>query len=175
MNRDGGGNQRSSHTEAYREGNLPDPYISAKGLPEPTICPVCNAVYHKKHWRFNEQLLAESKNNPNVQYAKCPADRKIEDKYAMGKVFLSGGFINEHMDELISIIKHEEREAKENNPLDRIMLLEKKNGGIYVETTSDALATRIGHHLKKSYKGGDENFKFRRGDKFVEIDWHKEI
>ena len=162
--------------EDFREGgSLHDPYISVKGLIEPTICPVCNAVYHKKHWSFDRELLEKFKKNKDVRYNKCPADRKIEDKYAMGKVILSGSFVNEHLDELISIIKSEERRAMEVNPLDRLILVEKKNGGIYAETTSNALATRIGHHLKKSYKGGEEEFKFRFGDKFVEIRWHRDI
>jgi hypothetical protein len=169
-----GGKETRSHFEDYRGGNLPDPYISGKGLPEPTICPTCEAVYHKKHWRFDKALLTEAKKNPKVHFQKCPADRKIEDHYAMGKVLLSGAFINEHLEELVNIVKSEERMAKENNPLDRLMLVEKRNGGLYVETTSDALATRIGHHLKKSYKGGDEDFKFRLGDKFVEIHWHRD-
>lgn len=162
------------HYSKMRTGDLHDPYITEKGLHEPTICPVCNAVYHKKHWSFNADLRNEALKNKDTRYQKCPADRKIEDGYAMGKVILSGGFISEHMEELMNVIKSEERRAVENNPMDRLMKLEKKNGGIYVETTSDALAMRIGHHLKESYKGGDEEFKFRSGDKFVEIMWHKE-
>lgn len=175
MTRDNiGGRESRSHFEDFRGGNLPDPYISAKGLPEPTICPACSAVYHKKHWTFDEKLLLDAKKNKNVHYQKCPADRKIEDKYAMGKVILSGNFINEHMDELINVIKSEERRAMSVNPLDRLILVEKRNGGLYAETTSNALATRIGHHLKRSYKGSDEDFKFRLGDKFVEIHWHRD-
>ncbi|MFH1709873.1 MAG: BCAM0308 family protein [bacterium] len=171
-----GGKNFNEHYNANRVGELlRDPYITAKGLPEPSICPACNAVYHRKHWRFNDKLLAEAKKNKDVQYHKCPADRKIEDKYAMGKVSLTGSFVTEHMDELMNVIKSEERRAKENNPLDRLIFVDKRNGGIYAETTSDALAMRIGHHLKEAYKGGEENFKFRRGDKFVEIDWSRDL
>jgi len=154
---------------------LRDPYIPRKGFPEPTICPTCNAVYHHKHWHFDPKLLDEAKKNKNVKYHKCPADRKIEDKYAMGKVFLSGSFVTEHTEELINIIKSEERRAKENNPLDRLIFIDKRDGGIYAETTSDALAMRIGHHIKESFKGGKEDFNFRSGDKFVEVFWHKDI
>ena len=171
-----GGKMFNEHYNSNRSGELlRDPYITAKGFPEPNICPVCNAVYHKKHWSFDPELLAGARRDKNAKSIKCPACRKIEDKYAMGKVLLSGSFVAEHMDELMNIIKSEERRAKENNPLDRLILMEKRNGGIYAETTSDALAMRIGHHLKEAYKGGDEDFKFRHGDKFVEIDWHKDL
>lgn len=173
----GGGNKsHSEHYEATRNGeHLRDPYILPNAFSENNICPVCNAVYHKKHWSFDPSLVHEARKDKNAKADKCPACRKVEDKYAMGKVFLSGSFINEHVDELINIIKSEERRAKENNPLDRLILIEKRDGNIYAETTSDALAMRIGHHLKESYKGGDENFKFRRGDKFVEVHWQREI
>jgi hypothetical protein len=169
-------NAQNEHYNQNRTGNqLHDPYISIKGLQEPTVCPTCNAVYHKKHWHFDSTLLSDAKKNNNMQSHKCPACRKIEDKYAMGKVFLSGTFVGEHMDELLNIIKSEEKRAKENNPLDRLILVDKRNGGIYAETTSDALAMRIGHHLKGAYKGGQEEFKFRSGDKFVEVNWHRDI
>ena len=172
----GGGKTFNEHYDANRMGQMArDPYIPPKGFPEPSICPICNAVHHKKHWSFNPELLAETRKDKNVKSVKCPACRKIEDKYAMGKVFLSGSFVNEHMEELLNVIKSEERRAKDNNPLDRLILMEKRDGGIYAETTSDALAMRIGHHLKESYKGGDENFQFRRGDKHVEVHWQKEL
>jgi hypothetical protein len=160
------------HYESGRTGQqLRDPYIPQKGYEEHTLCPVCNAIYHKKRWVFDPKLLKELKKNKDFITHICPADKKIKDKYAMGKVYLSGAFIDEHTDEIIKVIKNEEKKAKENNPLDRLISLQKQDGSIYAETTSDALAMRIGHHLKKSYKGSSEEFKFRQGDKFVEIRW----
>jgi len=170
--------RRTGDFEHYNSGRtgqrIRDPYIPLKGFPEPTICPVCGAVYHKKRWTFDEALLKEYKKNKDVQYHKCPADKKIEDRYAMGKVILTGSFVDDHFDELMNVIKGEEKRAKENNPLDRLILVEKRDGGIYAETTSDALAMRIGHHLKEAYKCNEEEFDFRLGDKFVEIKWNRE-
>jgi hypothetical protein len=165
----------SEHYDHDRTGRrVHDPYISDKAFPEPTVCPVCNAVYHKRRWVFDEKLLAEVKKDKTTQFHKCPADKKIEDHYAMGKIRLSGNFVLTHMDEIINSLKGEEIRAKENNPLDRFILLEKTQDKIYAETTSDALAMRIAHHLKNAFKIADEEFKFRSGDKFVEIDWHKD-
>jgi hypothetical protein len=178
MGHDNTKGQNPSHTDHHtsgRTGNvLHDPYISKEGYPEPTVCPTCNASYHRKHWSFDKSLLATAKNDKTVQYHKCPACKKIEDKYAMGKVRLTGAFVATHMEELKNVIKSEERMAKENNPLDRLMVLDTSDGNIYAETTSDALAMRIGHHLKNAYKGTEEAFKFRTGEKFVEVDWHKD-
>jgi hypothetical protein len=165
----------TDHHSSGRSGNvIHDPYIPQAGYPEPTICPVCNASYHHKHWSFDAAQLATAKSDKSVQMHTCPACKKIHDKYAMGKIRLTGAFVTSHIEELSNVIKKEERMAKENNPLDRLMLLDTTDGNIYAETTSDALAMRIGHHLKNAYKCGDEAFKFRTGEKFVEVDWHKE-
>ena len=55
--------------EGRTEG-LQDPYISRKGLKEPTICPSCHAVYHKKRWYLDETLYLETKKKKNVKTRK---------------------------------------------------------------------------------------------------------
>lgn len=149
---------------------LPDPYISAKAYKEPTLCPTCKLVYVKQRWHKNDaeaKLLSEKK---DVFTHKCPACRKIEDNYPMGVVNISGDFVAEHFEDLVNLVKAEERRAAEKNPLERLMKVDKVDGGIKVETTSDALALRIGRLLNKSYKGSTD-FKFRYGDKYVIVDW----
>ena len=157
----------------FRESRLGDPYISKKGWPEPTICPICNTVYYKKHWLMSEALLFEIKKMKDVKYHKCPACRKIEDHYAMGILNLTGDFVKEHRDEIINLLRSEERHAMEKNPLERIITISKKNGGLYVETTTDSLALRIGRVLTRAYKGTEE-FKWKYGDKSVIIEWGRE-
>ncbi|MFC1767373.1 BCAM0308 family protein [Candidatus Margulisiibacteriota bacterium] len=167
------GREKGVRYEQIRRGGIPDPYIPSKGHKEPTVCPVCKVVYHKKRWLWDDKLLKTAKADKDVSYTKCPACRKIEDKFALGKVYLSGSFVLEHFEELINLLKSEERHAMEKNPLERLMKLEKNGDGIYAETTSDALAMRIGHVLQRAYKG-DEDFNFRAGDKFLEIKWHRD-
>lgn len=162
------------YVEKSKQGVL-DPYASIKGLKEPAVCPVCHVIYHKKRWVWDDKRLKEVKTDKNVHYVKCPACRKIEDKFALGKVYLTGSFVQEHFEELISLVKSAEKHGMDENPLERLIKLEKTKDGIYAETTSDALAMRIGHHLKRAYKGSDEDFKFSPGTKFVEIRWHRDL
>jgi NMD protein affecting ribosome stability and mRNA decay len=158
----------------FRERRLRDPYIPVKGWPEPTICPRCEALYAKKRWQFSDKLLLAAKNNRETEYHKCPACHKIEDGYPMGIINLSGPFVAEHREELVSMLKSEERRAMQKNPLERFIKIEKRNGGLYAETTSDALALRVGHLLTRAYKGKHE-YHWRSGDKYVEIDWRREL
>jgi NMD protein affecting ribosome stability and mRNA decay len=158
--------------QVHKEG-IPDPYISRKGLKEPTICPSCRAVYHKKRWALDEGLYLETKGKKGVSSKKCPACRKIEDGFAMGIVKLYGDFILEHRDEIINLLRSEERRAIEKNPLERLMKIEKQGKGLYVETTTDSLALRIGKVLSRSYKG-ETKFDWKYGDKSLIVEWGRE-
>jgi hypothetical protein len=87
-------------------------------------------------------------------------------------VNIKGDFLAEHFEDVVHLIKSEERRALQKNPLERLMKMDKVNGGLHVETTSDALALRIGRVLHRAYKGEAE-FKFRYGNKYVEVDWSR--
>jgi len=160
------------YSQTRRQG-IPDPYIPRKGMKEPTICPSCRAVYQKKRWTLDEGLYLETKSKKGVRQQKCPACQKIEDGYAMGIVNLHGSFVLEHCDEIINLLRSEERHAIEKNPLERLMKILKKGNGLYVETTTDSLALRIGRVLSRAYKGESE-FDWKYGDKHVIVDWKRE-
>ncbi len=157
----------------FRERRLKDPYIPFKGWKEPTVCPICSALYLKKRWQFNDNLLYDLKQKKEIFSHKCPACRKIEDNYPMGIIDISGKFVSEHRDELVNLIRSEERHAKEKNPLERIMKMEKKNGGIHVEVTCESLALRIARILKRAYKGEHE-YSLSDGDKYITIVWRRD-
>jgi hypothetical protein len=156
-----------------RNEGISDPYTPRKGLKEPAICPSCHAIYHKKRWVLDEGLFLEMKKLKGVNWQKCPADRKIEDGYPMGIVNLHGSFVLDHSDEIVSLLRSEERHALEKNPMERLMKIEKKGNGLYIETTTDRLALRIGRILSRTYKG-DHKFNWKYGDKHLLVDWVRE-
>lgn len=173
MTRGPHGREKGVFFEQIRKGRLEDPYIPRKGFEEPTICPSCNAIYFKKKWNFDENLFKKVEKDKNVNHLKCPACRKIEDHYPMGIIRLAGNFVSEHREEIVNLLHSEEKRAMEKNPLERIMKIEKGDGGIYAETTSDSLALRIGRVLSRAYKGKSD-YKFRYGDKFVMVEWRRD-
>ena len=142
-------------------------------MKEPCICPSCKAVYRKKRWTLDEGLYLDTKKLKGVILHKCPACRKIEDGYAMGRVNLHGSFVVEHSNEIITLLRSEERHAIEKNPLERLMKIERKGNGLYIETTTDSLALRIGRVLSRAYKG-HADFEWKYGEKSVIVDWGRD-
>jgi len=152
---------------------LTDPYISDKGLKEPTICPACNLVYTKKKWIVNNNLFEKISNEKNYHAVLCPACHKIKDKYPMGVLNLSGQFLQDHKNDVELLLRAEEKRAQERNPLERIMKVDtSKDNNIVIETTTDSLALRLGRALDHAYKGAHK-YNFSYGDKFVRVSWER--
>src|SRR5512141_1818497 len=110
-----------------------DSYLSRKGSLDVGVCPECHAISRKKRWYLDEAeyvLLARA----GAVVRRCPACRKITDGFPSGVVTLR--------DDLLAIVRNEERRARETNPLERIM--EIRDGGERVEilTTDEKLAQR---------------------------------
>ena len=80
-----------------------DPYIPKKSWQEPTVCPSCSAVFISGRWQGTKKSLQEAKKKGNIHNEKCPACRKIEDRYPLGIVNLSGDFLETHYNDIMSI------------------------------------------------------------------------
>lgn len=96
--------------------------------------------------------------------------KKIEQG---GIIRISGAFLLDHEEEIISLVKHEAQLAEKKNAGYRINKIEKANGGITVEVSEHNLALHIGKALHHAYKG-QHQYKFRPGEKFVEVDWKRD-
>jgi len=161
------------HKRRGGDAVLKDPYLREVDYKDPNICPSCKAVYHNKRWQFSNNLEHEIRLKGNYEEKMCPACRKIKDNYPMGLVFISGNFIDQHKDEILSTVKSEEKRAIDKNPLERIMDIEKENENHYkIKTTTDTLAQRIGKTLHNSYKGEIE-YKFSEGQKILQVFWSR--
>jgi NMD protein affecting ribosome stability and mRNA decay len=161
------------NTERYNERTkLRDPYLLSKAYPEPTICPTCGLVFHKKRWSRDEQILSIV--SKVAEKHKCPACRKIEDHYVMGFVTITGTFVPTVKSEIINIIHNQEKKEQFRNPLARIMSLNNKDETIVVETTNDNLAIAIGKALNRSH-GGELNVNYASNEQFARVNWHRDL
>ena len=149
--------------------HLEDPYLTRKSYKEPTICPRCGLVYKHRRW----QKVPDFKAKSAVERHKCPACRKEEDHYVMGVVSLSGGFLEQRRDEILNMLRNEEKKTLLHNPLDRIMDIVDEKSGMKVETTSENLAIHLGRMLYHAY-GGDVEYRFSDEQKLVRVFWHRE-
>ncbi|MEO0098248.1 MAG: BCAM0308 family protein [candidate division WOR-3 bacterium] len=154
----------------WLRGKLDDPYLTKKAYPEPTVCPTCGLIYHKKHWKRDEGL--KEKLEREAKRIKCPSCRKIEDHYPMGILTISGSFFLSHKEEINNIIKNTERKEILRNPLDRIMSLKEEKEKMIVETTSENLALALGKALSRAYKGKLE-IRFSEDQKMVRVFWER--
>ncbi|MCX7785436.1 MAG: BCAM0308 family protein [candidate division WOR-3 bacterium] len=163
--------KRSSERSSPRP-KLADPYLLSKAYSEPTICPTCGLVYHKKRWLRDEHIRTEIEKI--AEKHKCPACRKIEDHYVMGLVTITGTFVLPNKNEIVNIIRNQEKKESLRNPLARIMSLNNKENLITVETTVENLAITIGKALENAYHG-ELKISFSDNEKLVRVYWHRDL
>lgn len=122
-------------------------------IPGRTICPVCHAISDGRLWFLDEKLYRRLRMSPNVRVELCPADRRIQRQMYDGEVVLEGDWVEANKEEVLNLVRNEEKRARATNPMARIATLEERDGHIYVLTTSQSLARRMGTALRSAFKG----------------------
>jgi len=140
------------------------PYKSPRKLPEPTVCPKCNAVFKAGRWQWLEAWPA------NAPEKTCPACRRIQDNCPAGSVILSGDFIKQHRQEVINLARHHEWSERSQHPLHRIISIEELPDQVVVATTDIHLPKRIGQAVLSAYKG-QLDLQYDEEGCFVRIHW----
>ena len=147
-----------------------DPYLLKVAPDEMAECRKCGVVYFNKRWVLAEEFDTSKAVGKKSKKVLCPACQKIKDGYAGGYVSITGPFQAEHREEIINLIKNQEKVARSHNPLDRIMDIKESGGGIEITTTTEKLAQRIGQILKKSFSGEVE-YKWSSDVKLARVSW----
>ena len=153
-----------------------DPYIPRKSASAVGICPRCRAIYRNKRWVIDEKEYATRTRKGaagTVAWARCPACRKIEDGFPSGVVTLSGGYLRDHRDEIVNLIRNEEKRAMGFNPLERIIHMEDRGETLEIATTNEKLAQRIGREVRKACQGTVE-YKRSEDAKLLRVSWARE-
>jgi NMD protein affecting ribosome stability and mRNA decay len=148
-----------------------DPYLPRKGALDVGVCPACHAISRKKRWYLNEAEYVSLARTGAV-LRRCPACRKIADGFPSGVVTLRGGFLRTHRDEILAIVRNEERRARETNPLERIMAIREADGSVEVLTTDEKLAQRIGREIRKAYQGA-VSYRWSEDANLVRVNWSR--
>lgn len=151
-----------------------DSYIPKKSAPSVSICPDCRAICRNKRWFFDEnEYKALTRKGADPVRRRCPACRKIADDFPSGLVTLRGGFIREHRQEILNLVRNEEKRAMGINPLGRILHLKESEDGLEVATTGEKLAQRIGREVHKACSGTLE-YKWSEDSKLLRVNWVRE-
>lgn len=154
-------NDRRMHERVH------DPYKSVRKPPEPTVCPLCNAVFTEGRWRWKESWPLDAHKQ------LCHACRRIRDGYPAGSVTLKGAFALSHKDELLQLARHHEEREKEEHPMHRIMKVEEHADGMVISTTDLHLPRRIGDAVHHAYKGRLDTH-YDEGGYFMRVKWTRE-
>jgi NMD protein affecting ribosome stability and mRNA decay len=147
---------QGKHHDTYREGGK---------WPEPTVCSKCNSVYIEGRWTWYEPPVKANK-------VLCPACQRIGDNYPAGTLELRGSFFKKHEEEMLQLIRNEEKLEKGEHPLERIIDISEENEHTLITTTGIHIARRIGEAISRAYQG---EFSFTYGDseKTIRVFWSR--
>ena len=118
---------------------------------EPSACERCGAVFRRRVWRRGEPtshaLLARAR------WAVCPACVQERDATYLGRVRIVGETVHAHEDLIRRRIENVATRAAATQPERRVVSVEWSDGALEVLTTSQKLAHRLVHELKKVLGG----------------------
>ncbi len=160
-------NATFTHRVDHEAGKHRGP-AAAKG---PRVCERCGAINTKRRW-----TMAGAMNGLNLhaiaapQMTICPACQMMAAGQFAGEVRVSGAFAASHVAEVERLIRNEARRAADDNPLARIVRLDRVPGGLLVRTTTEHLAKRIGQALYKAMHG-EVHYEFSHENKFAHVTW----
>lgn len=159
-------NKKKEKRFGYDEGN--------RHLKHELICKYCNAVYTEKHWKPLKDL--DPKYIDKLHKVVCPACHEQKNHVSDGILHLSGSTLSEHHEEIKNIIHNIEEKEKNRDILNRIERIEEKStDAMIIYTSKNQLAVELGKKVSDAYKGGKLDIKWSKGDKPVEVYWHKDI
>lgn len=159
--------RRAPRMDRRLREHVHDPYKTRLQLPEPTICPDCGAVFQKGRWQWTDYPPVDARTEA------CQACLRLRDKYPAGTLTLTGGFVDGHKDEILHLVRNQEKLENGERPLHRIMDIEEAPGRIVVSTTDIHLPRRIGKALHSAFRG-DLDFRYEEEAYFLRVNWTRE-
>jgi hypothetical protein len=140
--------------------------------PGTIVCPRCHAISLQKRWFLDEGLYQQLRTRPSTRLIVCPGCRRVEQQIYEGDVLLRGDILAANKRQALSLIRHEEDQARLVNPFSRLAAVEDRGNEIAVLTTTIALAERIGKAFHRSFKGA-LSLQYLPGERFVRVRWKR--
>ncbi len=149
-----------------------DPYLFSDDMNGVAVCKKCQSVYHNKRWSIDEDLYKSKIKEMNIKSIQCPACKKAKDNFPGGILKLNGSFLQEHISEIMNLIRNEEQRAMGFNPLERIMDISTTKKGLEITTTNEKLTQRIGKSIQRAYQG-KVAYKWSNDPKLLRAEWER--
>jgi hypothetical protein len=156
--------QTKGHSHGNQIGHM-QPEVEQPHIP--SVCQDCGAVYAESGWRWPHGMPPA-----NAHATRCIACARISQKEPAAYVTIQGKFSREHCDELLSFIRNIEQRQKTEDPLQRIMSIDKRSEKLSIAMTDTHLARTIGKALVQEYKGSLA-FNYHKSESVLRVLWQR--
>ncbi|HVB81435.1 MAG TPA: hypothetical protein VNE82_15995 [Candidatus Binataceae bacterium] len=136
---------------------------------EPTVCERCAAVFERKTWRRGRKLTHTALEK--AAWALCPACKQVAREEYTGRVLLRGLDAGADLDAIRARVQNVARRASFTQPERRLVAADWSGRVPELLTTSQKLAHRIVHELKKAF-GGRASYRWS-DDGTLLATWHR--
>jgi NMD protein affecting ribosome stability and mRNA decay len=142
---------RSLNRIGVRDDKSPQVVRKTLAPHEPTICVRCGAVFIRRTWRHDHALTDEQLERG--EWGFCPACVQVAREEAQGRFIIRGAEGRRNEDMIRRRIRNVAARASKTQPERRIVSIDTTGAGLEVLTTSQKLAHRLAHELKKAFGG----------------------
>jgi hypothetical protein len=137
-------------------------------LREPTVCGRCGAVFSHRTWRRDHGLTAHAL--ASAVWAVCPACKQVKSGEYCGRVVARGAAVESNEAVIRRRIANVAARAEFTQPEHRVVSISREGSTLAVLTTSQKLAHRIAHELKKVF-GGKTSYAWSDRDGTLLATW----
>ena len=157
----------SGRNDRLIQERVHDPYKSQQKLHEPTICPECHAVFSGGRWQWLTDIAKPAEEKT------CPACRRIHDKVPAGLLTMRGKFLEEHRNEIMSLLYNKVEAENAEHPLKRLISIEDQPDGSVVASFTDTHLPRdVGKAVSKAYHG-KLDIHYAEDEDFTRVTWSR--
>lgn len=142
---------RSTNRSGSDSGKLPGAARRAPRRLDPVVCERCGAVWSRRTWRKDRAITTAFLSR--AQWTVCPACQQVDEGSALGRVLLRGAYVRTNEAAIRRRIGNVAGHAQYTQPQRRVISIDADREGLEVLTTSQKLAHRIVHELKKAFRG----------------------
>lgn len=135
-----------------------------------TVCERCGAVFSRRTWRRDRKPT--DRTLATATWAVCPACEQVEGGEYFGRVVARGTYVESNEAALRRRIQNVAARAEFTQPQHRIVSLSRDRATLEVLTTSQKLAHRIAHELKKAF-GGKTSYAWSDRDGTLLATWER--
>ena len=144
----------------------------ARAESEPIVCGTCGAIYSKRRWVARDHSQISSAKLRSARVKQCPGCKRKREGVPSGYLEATGSFFTAHREEIEHLLRNEATRSAEDNPVARVIDWSSKGSKLSLTTTTEHLAQRLGHALKKAFHG-EVKYDFSHENKVARVSWRR--